>query len=108
MTKKKKVLNIDGRIMKDSDDTGYSPDFTSLTSDQQRIEEKAAGTGSFWYKGTPVSTDRGGSGSVVYDPFERQNFLRSFPPKSDRSDSGSESDELKEKLYYPNYFPPKN
>ena len=93
--------------MYSSNRTGNSPVYIDLSSYERKKEE--VNSGSEWYKGTPLTTDQRRPISGVYDPFERQNFLRSFPPKSDDPETGSDLEEgSNEQLYFPNYYPPTN
>jgi hypothetical protein len=88
--------------MYNSEKSGNSPVFINLASFRSGGDDKKSKesyeSGNVWYKGTPISKDQ----PVSYDPFERQNRLRSFPPKSDDV-AGKEEDDSRNKFYFPNY-----
>jgi hypothetical protein len=81
----------------------------SKSVDKENVDEEK-----FWYKGTPISDRKKTTGPNVYDPFERQNYLRSFPPRSDadpqQADPVVETERNnpqrnENNFYYPNYVP---
>ena len=95
-----------------SQQAGNSPVYTSLKSSKDKnskTEKHSQDDGEsendkVWYKGTPIS-DRVGSPANVYDPFERQNFLR--------SERGSKTtrefqERRRDNFYFPNYVPAEN
>ena len=73
-------------------------DNLKVDSKHDKVLESDEINNNAWYKGTPI-TDRRKSAPNVYDPFERQNYLRSFEKESE------EATERNNSFYYPNYVP---